>query len=590
MKIERQNIWWNEKKNEAHSSVHSTFEMIKNNSKSRTEDMKRYSRVVFGKELDDFEDVSSLFGLTLPNDRISINITHSMIDTMINKLGSLKPLPEFSTDGGDFSLQKKARKLSTFVFGTFDKTNIHQKGRMVFQDALVYGTGFMKIFAEGSKICSERVFPASIFVDDNECKDGNPTHMYQVSYVDLDKLCDLFPKKQAEILAGIASDSFVNRMTSNIPENRICVLEAWKLGTSENPGRHIVCSPTCTLIDEDWNCDSFPFAIIRWSHPPRGFWGIGLAEQLYDTQMSINSILREILLSQKLSVPKYFIPQGSNISDAKMMPRIGAIIRYTGAKPDMVVDNAVAKDKFDVIEFLIAQGYKIAGISEMSSQSHKPAGLDSGKALRTFHDIESERFVSVGQELEEFYKKAAKLQIFAMKEMYEQDKSSFVKIKGKKFIETIKWKDIDLEEDQYIMKIFPVNLLPKTPAGKLQTIQEMLNAGLLSPEKAVKLLDFPDLDAVSNLERASDDYIDQVIEDFREGKEYRPPFGLENLQESMKRFTDAALQNEIMKVDPKIQANFLRYLSDLQILLQPPPEQIPPPGAEQAAPPMEEIQ
>lgn len=587
MKINKRSVWWNEKKNEAHSSLHSTFEMIKNDSQTRIEDMKRHARVVFGKDIEDFDENASLGSIVLPNDRITINITHSMIDTMVNKLGSLEPLPEFSTDGASFSLQRKAKKLSTFVFGMFDKTNIHQKGRMVFQDALVYGTGFMKIFQEGSKICSERVFPASIFVDDKECKDGNPTHMYQVSYVDVDKLCALFPKKEAELLSGIASDGMQNLTLANTPDNRICVLEGWKLGSQNNPGRHVVCTSTCSLIDEEWNCETFPFAIIRWSHPPRGFWGIGLAEQLYDTQMSINSLLREILLSQKLSVPKYFIPQGSNISDAKMMPRIGAIIRYTGAKPDMVVDNAVPKDKFDIINFLITQGYKIAGISEMSSQSHKPAGLDSGKALRTFHDIESERFISVGKELENFYKKAAKLQIYAMKEMYEQDKESFVKIKGKKFIETIKWKDIDLDDDQYVMKIFPVNLLPKTPAGKLATVQEMLNANLITPEKAIKLLDFPDLDAAMNAERASDDYIDKVIEDFRDGKEYRAPFGLENLQESMKRFSDAALENEITGVSEEIQANFLRYLADLQILLTPPPAPPAPPG-EQLPP--EEIQ
>ena len=40
----------------------------------------------------------------------------------------------------------------------------------------------------------------------------------------------------------------------------------------------------------------------------------------------------------------------------------------------------------------IKKAYELEGISEMSAQSKKPADVESGKAMQTLEDIESDRF------------------------------------------------------------------------------------------------------------------------------------------------------------------------------------------------------
>ncbi|NIN93987.1 MAG: hypothetical protein GTN93_02720, partial [Anaerolineae bacterium] len=59
------------------------------------------------------------------------------------------------------------------------------------------------------------------------------------------------------------------------------------------------------------------------------------------------------------------------------------------------------------------------------------------------------------------------------------------------------------DEDQYEMQVYPTSLLPTTPAGKLATVTEMLDKGLIPKEHALKLLSFPDVEAVVTLETAA---------------------------------------------------------------------------------------
>jgi hypothetical protein len=91
-----------------------------------------------------------------------------------------------------------------------------------------------------------------------------------------------------------------------------------------------------------------------------------------------------------------------------------------------------------------------------------------------------------------------------------------VKSPGARFLETINWRDVRLEDDQYVMQCFPVSSLPNDPAGRLQTVQEYVQAGFYSQRQAKRLLAFPDLEQEDSLAQASEDYLygilDRVVE------------------------------------------------------------------------------
>jgi hypothetical protein len=62
-------------------------------------------------------------------------------------------------------------------------------------------------------------------------------------------------------------------------------------------------------------------------------------------------------------------------------------------------------------------------------------------------------------------------------------------------VEKITYGDVKVPKDEYVVQCFPTSMLPKTPAARLSTVQEMMNSGIIDSEIGMDLLDFPDLDA-----------------------------------------------------------------------------------------------
>jgi hypothetical protein len=92
-----------------------------------------------------------------------------------------------------------------------------------------------------------------------------------------------------------------------------------------------------------------------------------------------------------------------------------------------------------------------------------------------------------------------------------------VKIAGKNFMDTIKWSDVKMDEDAYVLRCFAANILPTQPAGRLQKVQELVQAGWLDKAQGKKLIDFPDLESEMQKDLSSTDLtnkmIDQILED-----------------------------------------------------------------------------
>lgn len=151
-----------------------------------------------------------------------------------------------------------------------------------------------------------------------------------------------------------------------------------------NDGRHVIAIDNFTLLDEEWERDTFPFCFIRWTERLLGFWGQGLAEQLTGIQVEINKLLRNIQEQMHLATPKVFVEAGSKISKAHINNEIWGIIEYAGTPPTFYVPKTVSGEIFSHLDRLFSRAYEIAGVSVLAAQSKKPAGLESGVALREF--------------------------------------------------------------------------------------------------------------------------------------------------------------------------------------------------------------
>ena len=317
-------------------------------------------------------------------------------------------------------------------------------------------------------------------------------------------------------------------------ENLIKVVESWHLPSGKtkdekgksikHDGKHTICINNKTLFEEEYTKNYFPFVFFRWNEKPIGFWGLGLSEQLQGLQLEINKILRTIQVSMHLcSIPKIFVEASSKVVTAHLNNKIGGIIKYAGTPPKYEALGSIPPELFTHLDRLYERAYEISGVSQLSAQSLKPGGLDSGKAIREYNDIESERFMEVGQRYEKSFIDAAQIMIDLAKECYEEKGEFKVKIKGKKFIETIDWSEVDMEEDKFLMDIFPTSALSNTPSGRLQDVQELLQAGFISKEDGMKLLDFPDLEGTMSLINAGIEDIEHMIEQMIDKGNYQTP-------------------------------------------------------------------
>lgn len=509
-------------------------------------------------------------------DRMSYNVVQSATDTIIAKMSKNKPRPLFLTSGGDSKLQRKAKKLDQFVDGIFYENDAYHLGPVALRDGCVFGDGFVHVYDYHGRVKFERVIPSELYVDWVESFYGEPRQIHRVKNIDRHVLIDMFPSKRKEILMANSASADLTGQYQNVAD-QITVVESWHLpsGPDATDGRHSIIIPESTLFDEKYDKPFFPFAQFSWCPRMYGFWGQGLAEQIQNIQLEINKILWVIQRSFHLAGSfKVFLENGSKIVKEHISNDIGGIVNYTGTPPIYMTPQIVAAEMYQHLATLKSAAFEQAGVSQLSASSLKPQGLNSGKALREYNDIESDRFMTIGQAYERFFLQLSKIAIDVAKDIYSEDKKYPVKVPGKRFIDTIDWKDIDLEDDEYIMKAFPVSSLPNEPAGRLETITEYIQAGFINPRTGRRLLDFPDLEQVEGLANAKEDYINQILDKIVEDGDYTDPEPYDDLQLCLELALEYYAQGKLQNLDPLRLDLIQNFIKKTQILIQksqPPP-------------------
>ena len=527
-------------------------------------------------------------------DRISYNLVQSVVDTVVAKVTRNRPRPFFLTSGGDYRKQREAKKLNAFLEGVFYENGTQDIGKVVFRDASVWGDGFIHVFAKGDRVCHERVMSSEIFVDDVESLYGQPRQMHRVKQVDRQVLFDLFPEN-ADVIGG-AKPSRTEEAGRSIVADMITVRESWHLpsGPGADDGKHCITIDGAVLGEmEPWPHSFFPFARVQWSPRLYGYWGQGLAEQLQNIQLEINKLLWVIQRSMHLMGSfKVFIENGSKIVKEHLNNDVGSIINYTGTPPMYVTPPIVAPEVYAHLQTLINKGYEQAGVSQLAASSLKPEGLNSGRAIREYNDIQTDRLSVPSKSYEQMFMDVGRLSIEVVKMIAASDKGYQVRVPGKKSLAMIEWKDIKLNDEDYVMQCFPVSSLPNDPAGRLATIQEYAQAGFLTPRQARRLLDFPDLEQVESLANAEEEYLQSVFDRIVDDGDYTSPDPLDDLQLSKQLCLEYYAKgkfNNLREDRLELLRRYLEQINEIEQAMMPPaPMPLPMPGAtgEPIAPPM----
>ena len=540
-------FWWETGVDDCHDELMGVINELNNNHYDRMlanlDYLKVYSQRRY--DLQDFRQgvvKTASYALDKRDDmRMRLNVTQSMIDTITSKIGKNRPRPMYLTEGGDYTLRTKAKMMGRMMEGLFLQSKLYDIMPKIFQDSCIFDLGVLKIYQENGKIYVERVFANEILWDMDDALYGEPQSLYQVKKVHKSYLLDRFSGFSSEI-----NNLLGGKQEENPDSELIECVEAWHLPTSPDSGdgRHVICIEGVTLLDEEYTRTQFPFLFLKWSDSIVGFGGISLAEQLYPVQKEINSLCIRIQQSMHLlSVPLVFIQAGSKVAPSHIRNQPGTIIHYNGQPPVVYTPQAVHPEVFNHLDRLYQRAYEISGISELSATGKKPAGLESGAALRIYHDIETERFILIGRRYESAFMSAAEHYFDLAEEIVAEQGSFPVQTTYRREMTKVDFEKIRMARDEFILEPFPVSILPSLPAGKLQTVQELINIGVIDKkEQITRLLDFPDLNSVSQVYEAAEADVEWRISKILDEGEYVGPEPYMDLNLAKQRFQLAYLE------------------------------------------------
>lgn len=627
---EKLTYWWEAKKDQTPASLFAVVEKLDAQQNARALSNARFRRL-YG----DQDSLSALGYRPSPNvrltdaanrlarERITFNVIRMAIDTLGSKIAKNRPKSTFVTDDGDWSQKQRAKKTDKWVQGVYHHEKVYAKSRRAFIDSCTEDIGIIWVYSEDGRLIVERGWPAELYVDEDDGRYGSPRSLFRVKAVPREVLLRNVgsntnlgqaireAKAPNQTLGGGAPTG-----VAKVLGDMVQVVEAWHLpsGGDKKDGRHVISVSNTVLLDEPWTRNRFPCAIYRWSERPQGFYGQGAAEQLVGVQVSLNKKLKTInAILHLCSVPRYYVEEASDVVEAQINNQLGAIIKYRGKPPQLASTNAVPPELFMDVERDKARAFELVGLSQLSVASRKPAGLDSGQALRDYNDIETERFALAAQAWEEFHLDIAQCIIdeseYIASQTVKDEKGNDVpkypdfgiSVPTKSGLQRIKWEDVKMDEDKYVLQVFPTSSLPTTPAARIQTLSEWVQSGWIDELEARRLADMPDLDSSNNVAEAARDDVEFELQRLLDGAEYRAPEPETDLVYGVRRFTSAYLRGKREGVPQDVLRNILAWRDAARDMLQQaaaaqppggpagppaggPPMPMPPPGA----PPMQQ--
>lgn len=460
----------------------------------------------------------------LPIGRPTANVCYSCTDTLVSRITQDRPKPTFLTDNGHYKERQLAIHLNNFIMGEFYRTKAYELGALSLRDSCVIGDGLIKVFPQNNKVCLERTIRTELLVDYNDAYYGNPRSLIQKKLVDRDTMLGLHPDLKDILLKAQHGNVDNTPLSTETVSDQFIVSEGWRLPTSKesNDGRHSIVCSAGVILDEPWTKPTFPFVKIGYNPNIVGWFSQGLCEILMPTQMEIYKLL--IIASQAIElmgVPRIYIDELSKIVETAFNNNIGTIIKGRGPAPQFLNAQSNAPEIYEWIKWLIENAFQMSGISAMAAASKKPAGLNSGEAIRSFDDLQTDRFAALQKRYQNMYTDLAYLMIDCARDIAKETGEYLTVYPNKDGTREVDLPKAAILRDTYIIQCFEESSLPKDPAGRKATLSEMLAAGEITNQEFRRLSALPDLQQSDSLANALEERIlhdlDAIVEDGESG-------------------------------------------------------------------------
>lgn len=530
---------------------------------------------------------------------LRVNLTKSLTETITAKVGKNRPRPLVLTDGGHFTNKQRAKKLQRFLDGVYQQADVYEKMPAVFRDAMLMGTGVLGTFgdANGHRFSTPRIFPLELLVDAAAATQGIDAarDLIRIHPEDKDTLIEDHPSMAVEIESAalygpegsLPSTTAMHGRHRDMRTAMVC--EGWRKARTARdgtfiPGRHVKTINGNTLIDEEWADEDFPFVFHFWSAPIRGPWGDSAVSEIRGMEKEVNILLQRAQEAMhRTGLANVLAHTDSKLKIAKTSDEPMTVVTWEGQfKPEIITNQAVHPQIMQQPEVLMRLAANQLGTNELQISASKPAGIESGRALEQLSEEHAVRFDTISKNFEITMSKKLALALVAcakrMDATIKADGGKGLRLQStykKEYID-LNWSDVELGPKEFFLDVFPVSVLPHTPAGRTTEVERWQANKWISADEAKSLLDFPDLESVASVSRASFDLLEWQLEQMLdEGKDVQ--FDPRQDLELARRFgTHAKLKAQRENYPAEHIALLEDFLTSIDEALAPPPAA--PPG------------
>ena len=417
------------------------------------------------------------------------NVIKSVIDSIVSKLANQKVRPFFTPVNGTYKTRRVVKQCQQFFDSYYEFQRIQSKITKAFEESCIFSVGYLFV----NPLTYEVEVPPSwnVATLNTESVYGEPT-----------KLLIKYPNYPTTLLdklgindANINSEYVTLEMYCDITE------KVFEVYINNNMVKSI-----------SYTAEKLPIVKIFYNIPILGNYTPSIVEELDGIQTQIDLISAKISAAAQLTPANTtYVLEGSNLSPGDINNRIGNVygVKCPPGMTTLPVMNVTPSpiDPYwqSLMEYYIQKAYEVIGISQLSAMSKKPNGLDSGAALQTMEDVESDRFeTQVMQYVNAFIELA--ITVIAVI----PDTADI--LPNTKQSKSFEWADVKRQSDLFKVQYSAQSALSKDPQEKLKQVLQLREQGFLSNYEVPLYLDLPDLQNAYEGAQAVENAVDALIE------------------------------------------------------------------------------
>ena len=433
-----------------------------------------------------------------------------IIESRLSKLNKIKPNVNISATSNSDNDIYKAKLANAILLSNFSENNFSELISTATHWSEITGTSFYKISWSNENSLNEKtgdaiisicspfeIYPDSNFVENIEdCKSIIEVRAFPASQVNQEwglnltgENIDLYKLNNNSTLSNISGRSNYTKISHSTNSDYLLVIERYEKPSKKHPNGKltIICQDTL-LYDGDMpyingskSSRTYPFVKQISNKQLSCFWGTSVIERCIPLQKAYNSIKnRKHEFLTRLASGVLSVEDGSvdidNLEQNGIEP--GKIIIYrNGSTPPKFLDPGKIPEDFEKEEEkLLDEINNLSCISNVTTNTSIPSGINSGTALSLLIEQDETRLSVVAEEIKNSIKKVC----YQVLRLYKQFSNNIRlnKLNNNGSLELFYWTKNDVCSDDIIIE--SINTLDEDTINKKQILLSLIDKKLFT--------------------------------------------------------------------------------------------------------------